>query len=119
VPCETCIASDHRLDFHNDTPVWRDSTAFPAYVSSSIVIYSHGRTSTYLGAVYNLEVSTPVRITWRSRLHLVSITALFAILGACVVLLIYAAGVLYGFTGYVAIAGITLFLVAWRYIHRD
>ena len=60
-----------------------------------------------------------MRLSWRRSLHVLSMTALFILLGACIVWLLYAAVVLYGFTGYVAIAGITLFLVIWDRLHRD
>jgi hypothetical protein len=52
-------------------------------------------------------------------MHGLSVTVVFLVLSTCVVYACYAAVVLYGLTGYIAIAAIALFIWLWSWVHPD
>ena len=58
-------------------------------------------------------------IPWRQLVYGLSVTTVFLVLSACIVYACYAAVVLYGLTGYIAIAAIVLFMWLWTWIHPD
>ena len=57
--------------------------------------------------------------SWRRSFHLFSVTALFIVISASVVWLIYAAILLYGVTGYAAVTAVVWFLLIWTWFHKD
>jgi hypothetical protein len=58
-------------------------------------------------------------IPWRRLVHGLSVTMVFLVLSACIVYASYAAVVLYGLTGYIAITTVVLFIWLWSWLHPD
>ncbi len=58
-------------------------------------------------------------MSWGSLLHVLTVTALFIVVGGSAVWLVHAAVLLYGIIGYAVATAIVSFLLIWTWVHKD